>query len=90
MKTMNGQHFISDDDLVIHRFVQKKHQVIKKRHEQKLVVLSIGVMIAINLPVILIFNHADQVYGVPVLYLFLFSVWLVSILLTCNILSKNA
>ncbi|MEL7160303.1 MAG: hypothetical protein AAFN92_06075 [Bacteroidota bacterium] len=47
-------------------------------------------VIAINLPVVLIFNHSGQLFGVPVLYVFLFTVWLASILLTHSVLNKNA
>jgi len=47
-------------------------------------------VIAINLPVILIFNHSGQLFGVPILYVFIFTVWLASILLTYSILNKNA
>lgn len=53
-------------------------------------VLSIGLMVFLNLPVILLFNRSGQVLGVPVLYVFLFSCWLSSIIVTYIIIKKNA
>ena len=52
--------------------------------------LSIAAVIAVNLPVVLIFNHSGQFFGVPVLYGYLFSVWLISILFTYTVLKKHA
>lgn len=61
---------------------------MKKRHEQKFVVLAISVLLALNIPFILIFDSSDAVLGVPVLYLYIFSIWFITILITYRILNK--
>lgn len=61
---------------------------MKKRHEQKFVVLSIAVLLALNVPFILMFDSNDAVLGIPVLYFYIFTVWLISILISYRILSK--
>ncbi|UKN01360.1 hypothetical protein K6119_16660 [Paracrocinitomix mangrovi] len=61
---------------------------MKKRHEQKLVVLALALFIGLNVPFILIFDFQGHVLGIPVLYLYIFFVWLVSILIAYRILSR--
>ena len=62
---------------------------MKKRHEQKLVVLSFVLLLIFNIPFILIFNLDGAVFGIPTLYFSIFSIWLVSILISYTVLKKH-
>ncbi|WP_282787915.1 hypothetical protein [Flavobacterium croceum] len=61
---------------------------MKKRHQQKLVVLSIVLLVLFNLPIVLLFDISSGIAGIPIVYVYLFSVWLVSILLSFYIVKK--
>ncbi|GAL74712.1 hypothetical protein IL45_02645 [Nonlabens ulvanivorans] len=61
---------------------------MKKRHQQKLVILSIGLVIFLNLPVIFIFNNDIDILGIPLLYAYIFFVWLLSVIITFTVLKK--
>ncbi|MEN9001716.1 MAG: hypothetical protein ABF242_05350 [Flavobacteriales bacterium] len=62
---------------------------MKKRHEQKLILLSILLVLVINIPIVMIFNQEGHILGFPTLYFYLFSVWLCSILISYFILKKH-
>lgn len=62
---------------------------MKKRHIQKLVILSIGLVIFLNLPIIYIFNKNTSIWGVPLLYAYIFLVWGVSILITYTVIKRH-
>ena len=62
---------------------------MKKRHEQKLVVLSLVLLLIFNLPFIFIFNIEGQILGIPTLYFSIFSIWLVSILISYTVLKRH-
>lgn len=62
---------------------------MKKRHEQKLVILSIAVFIILNMPFVFIFNFEGAVFGIPVLYFFIFSIWLLSIIISYVVLKRH-
>lgn len=51
---------------------------MKKRHKQKLVILSITLFVMLNAPVLLLFNHTQKILGLPMIYLYLFMIWLAS------------
>jgi hypothetical protein len=55
---------------------------MKKRHEQKLILISLGLFIAFNLPILLLFDSNLDFLGIPKVYIFIFSVWASSIILT--------
>ena len=55
---------------------------MKKRHQQKLVILSFALLMAFNLPLLLVFDSATLVLGIPVIYIYIFSIILISIFLT--------
>ncbi|WP_435524615.1 hypothetical protein [Chryseobacterium indoltheticum] len=38
---------------------------MKKRHEQKLIILSVGLLIAFSIPVSLLFNSEREIFGYP-------------------------
>lgn len=61
---------------------------MKKRHEQKLVVLSIVFMIVINIPMVLMFNRTDAVFGIPIFYFSMFVIWMISIVMSFYILKR--
>ncbi|MUU77347.1 hypothetical protein [Winogradskyella endarachnes] len=62
---------------------------MKKRHEQKLVVLSIALLLIFNIPLVLIFNNEDVIFGVPVFYFSIFSLWLVSVVVSYVVLKRH-
>ncbi|WP_103914545.1 hypothetical protein [Halpernia humi] len=51
---------------------------MKKRHQQKLVILSIALFVLCNAPVLLLFNSSQKIIGLPMIYVYLFTVWLAS------------
>ncbi|MEN8815630.1 MAG: hypothetical protein ABF274_02000 [Nonlabens sp.] len=63
---------------------------MKKRHQQKLVILSIGLILFLNIPIIFIFNSDASVLGIPVLYAYVFFVWLVSVIITYTVINRYA
>lgn len=62
---------------------------MKKRHEQKLVILSIILMLILNIPFVFIFNDIGSVLGIPTLYFSIFIIWLISILISYTVLKKH-
>lgn len=61
---------------------------MKKRHQQKLVVLSLLLLLVLNLPIVLLFDSADNVLGLPVFYIYIFSVWLFSVLMSWIVVQR--
>ena len=61
---------------------------MKKRHQQKLVVLSLLLLLVLNLPIVLLFDSADNVLGFPVIYIYIFSVWLFSVLMSWIVVQR--
>jgi O-antigen/teichoic acid export membrane protein len=62
---------------------------MKKRHEQKLIVLSIAILLVLNVPFVLIFSMDGAVLGFPVFYFSIFIIWLVSIIISGIILKRH-
>lgn len=62
---------------------------MKKRHEQKLVVMAISLFLVFNIPFLLVFNLDGEVFGFPAFYFSLFFIWLLSIVISYIILSKH-
>jgi len=62
---------------------------MKKRHEQKLVVLAIALLLIFNIPFILIFKHEGAVFGIPTFYFSVFSIWLLSIIISYIVLKRH-
>lgn len=52
---------------------------MKKRHKQKLVVLSMVLFVLLNAPVLLLFNKTQPVFGFPLILIYIFIVWLSSV-----------
>ena len=52
---------------------------MKKRHQHKLLVLSLLLVLALNLPLLLLFDSSESFLGFPIIYIYIFSVWLFSV-----------
>ncbi|MFN3968061.1 hypothetical protein [Flavobacterium sp.] len=61
---------------------------MKQRHQQKLIIITMVLLIGLNLPILLLFDSAECVMGFPVIYIYIFSVWLFSILLSFIIIKR--
>ncbi len=61
---------------------------MKKRHKQKLVILSIILFIMFNVPILFLFNTSKMIWGLPMIYVYLFMVWLGSSVLSFLIFKK--
>ncbi len=61
---------------------------MKKRHQQKLIVLTITLLIALNLPIVLLFDSSNVLLGFPIIYIYIFSVWLLSVLLSMLVVNR--
>lgn len=63
--------------------------MMKKRHEQKLIVLSISLFLLFNLPFVLVFNLNGDVFGIPTFYFSIFSIWLLSVVIAFIVLNRH-
>ncbi|AOZ98752.1 MULTISPECIES: hypothetical protein [Flavobacterium] len=61
---------------------------MKKRHEQKLIILSMLMILALNIPLILLFDSSKPLFGFPITYIYIFSACLFSIGTTYLIVKK--
>lgn len=61
---------------------------MKKRHQQKLLVLSLILLVGLNLPILLLFDKGAFVFGLPVIYIYIFSIWLFSVIISYIILKR--
>jgi hypothetical protein len=61
---------------------------MKKRHIQKFVVLGIGLWLLFNVPFILLNDESTSFLGIPIFYVYLFSVWILGILISFFIITK--
>ena len=61
---------------------------MKKRHQQKLVVLSLLLLLALNLPIVLLFDSSESFLGFPIIYIYVFSVWLFSVLMSLIVVQR--
>lgn len=62
---------------------------MKKRHEQKLVILSLALFLLLNIPFILIFNTEAVFLGIPIMYLAFFSIWVISIIISFIVIKRH-
>jgi len=62
---------------------------MKKRHQQKLIILSFGLFVFLNIPFVMIFNVDGAIWGLPILYFYIFLVWLFSIIISFIVLKKH-
>ena len=61
---------------------------MKKRHQQKLVVLSIVLFLLWNVPFVTVFDADFQLFGFPAFYLLIFVTWAVAIIVAYIILNR--
>ncbi|MFV8362847.1 hypothetical protein ACNQGO_05595 [Flavobacterium sp. ZT3P35] len=61
---------------------------MKKRHEQKLVILSMLMLLALNAPLLLLFDSSQPLFGFPIIYIYIFSAWLFSIAISYLIVKR--
>jgi membrane protein YdbS with pleckstrin-like domain len=61
---------------------------MKKRHQQKLIILSFILLSLFNFPLLLLFNSSSSFLGFPVIYFYIFFVWIVDIIVSYKILQK--
>lgn len=62
---------------------------MKKRHEQKLIILSIALWVLFNAPLIFIANIEFNLWGIPFFYVYCFASWLLAILISFVVLIKH-
>ncbi|WP_281764784.1 hypothetical protein [Neptunitalea lumnitzerae] len=62
---------------------------MKKRHAQKLVVSAIIMALLLNMPLILTYNKEGAIFGIPYLYLGIFSLWILSIVISFVIIKRH-
>ncbi|WP_084625946.1 hypothetical protein [Flavobacterium soli] len=61
---------------------------MKKRHEQKLIILSLILILCFNMPLLLIFDSATSVGGMPLVYVYFFSLWIFSVLISLLVIKR--
>ena len=61
---------------------------MKKRHEQKFLIVSLLLFLAVNFPLLLLFDSSDSLAGLPIIYIYLFMVWLFSIIMSFILIKK--
>jgi len=61
---------------------------IKKRHQQKFIVLSVMLFFLWNVPFVSIFDGDAHLFGFPIFYIFVFLSWLLSIVISFIVLKK--
>ena len=60
----------------------------ERRRRERLVALALLGLLALNYPLVALFNHTTLVLGIPLLYLYLFVAWLVVIVLVARAISQ--
>lgn len=61
---------------------------MKKRHQQKLVMIAIILFFLWNVPFVTILDVDFQVFGFPAFYIFIFLSWFIGIVVAYYILKK--
>ncbi|MBF04105.1 MAG: hypothetical protein CMP76_12490 [Flavobacterium sp.] len=61
---------------------------MKKRHQQKLVVLTVFLFLTLNIPLLLLFDSSEAFIGIPIFYIYIFSIWACSILVSLFIVNR--
>lgn len=74
--------------MIIKRFSNHHLSTMKKRHEQKLVILSVVLFVLFNAPVLLLFNKIENYFGLPFIYVYIFGIWLLSVVISFVIFKK--
>jgi uncharacterized membrane protein YhaH (DUF805 family) len=61
---------------------------MKKRHQQKLLIITLVLGLGFNLPLVLLFDSAASIGGFPVIYVYIFSLWLFASIITLIIVKR--
>lgn len=61
---------------------------MKKRHQQKLVLLAATLLLLFNVPLVLLFDGKESVFGFPVFYFSVFSIWLFATVVSYIVLTR--
>jgi hypothetical protein len=61
---------------------------MKIRHQQKFILLTIILIIGLNLPIVLLFDTSKNLFGFPAIYIYIFSLWAISILISIYFIKK--
>ncbi|WP_350286146.1 hypothetical protein [uncultured Croceitalea sp.] len=61
---------------------------MKKRHQQKLIILAVVLFFLWNVPFVSVFDGNSQLFGFPMFYIFIFLSWLIAIVISFIILKK--
>ncbi len=61
-----------------------------KRQNERLIVLLIIGIIALNYPLLSLFSKVKLIFGIPLLYFYLFSVWIIFIGCVAVILERKS
>ncbi len=62
---------------------------MKKRHQQKLVLLSMLLFFVWNVPFISIFDGSSHLFGFPIFFIFIFVSWGLSVVVAYFILKRH-
>lgn len=58
--------------------------------DQKLLIISCLFLVLFTFPVLSIFNSESSINGIPVLYLYIFAVWILSIITIFRVIKKES
>ncbi|KPM33840.1 Hypothetical protein I595_747 [Croceitalea dokdonensis DOKDO 023] len=61
---------------------------MKKRHQQKLVILAVVLFFLWNVPFVSIFNGFGHILGFPSVYIFIFCSWFIAIVISYIVLKR--
>ena len=62
---------------------------MKKRHEQKLIVLSLALLLLFSVPMVLLLDGDSAVFGIPSFYFGIFIIWFLAILISYIVLNRH-
>lgn len=61
---------------------------VKKRNQQKLIALTILLFCLFNIPFLTMFDKGFTIYGFPLIYFYIFVVWLLAIIVSYIVLKR--
>jgi len=67
-----------------------KEGSIMKRRNDRLVALVILGMVALNFPILSLFSREGVVFGIPLLFFYLFGFWLLFVLMIAMIVTRKS
>ncbi|WP_130471813.1 hypothetical protein [Candidatus Magnetaquicoccus inordinatus] len=61
-----------------------------KYRKDRLSALALLGIVALNFPILSLFSRADRLFGIPVLFLYLFSFWLLFVILIAQVVRVHS